>query len=133
MIENDRAGLTPNQERAIRALLTEPSVRAAAKKAKVGEASLYRWLGEPVFATAYKEARSHLLTSTLTALQSAGGMAVETLKKVMDDSAAQASARVSAAKNILEFGLKAREVLEVEERLKAIEERLKTLPEGVKL
>ena len=41
-----RDGLTPGQERAIRALLTARSVAAAARQANVGQSTLRRWLRE---------------------------------------------------------------------------------------
>jgi hypothetical protein len=49
--------LTPDQERAILALLNQPTIGKAAEEAKVGERSLYRWLKDPTFAGAYREAR----------------------------------------------------------------------------
>lgn len=119
MSENER--LSAKQQRAIEALLTEPTTRSAAEAAKVSEATIFRWLAEPVFAAMYREARGRLLESTLTALQAASADAVTCLRDVINDKAAQVSARVSAAKTVLELGLKAREVLEVEERLAYLE------------
>lgn len=115
--------LQPKQIKAIEALLREPTTAAAAKAARVGEATIFRWLADPAFSAAYKEARGQLLEATLTALQAAGGDAVKCLVEVTNDKEAQVSARVSAAKAIIELGLKTREVLDVEERLKALEER----------
>ncbi|MBI3423018.1 MAG: hypothetical protein HY011_08765 [Acidobacteria bacterium] len=67
-----------------------------------------------------------MLESTLTALQAASGEAVSTLRDVMADPNANHGATVSAARTVLEFSLKAREVLEVEERLRKLESRLAT-------
>jgi hypothetical protein len=128
MSENKR--LSPKQETAINALLTEPTTRAAAAAAKVSEATIWRWLADPDFAAAYREARGQLLESTLTAMQAAGGDAVKCLRDVMKDEQAQPSARVAAAKAILDLGLKAREVLDNEERLQAVEQFLKLLKVG---
>ena len=41
-----RDGLTPGQERAIRPMLTERSIAAAARQANVGQSTLRRWLRE---------------------------------------------------------------------------------------
>ncbi len=49
--------LTPPQERAIIALLNEQTVGRAAAAAKVGQRTLYRWLREPEFSRAYRQAR----------------------------------------------------------------------------
>jgi transposase-like protein len=46
--------LTSKQEVLIAALLTEPTYAAAAAKAGVSAATLYRWLQLPSFRTAYR-------------------------------------------------------------------------------
>lgn len=128
-------GLTPKQQKAITALLDQPTLKEAASACGVNESTLWRWLQDDTFQREYRQARGQLLESTLTALQRASGDAVETLKAVMKDTTAQPSARVSAAKAVLELGLKGREILEVEERLRALEERFaaqQPQPQGVK-
>lgn len=116
--------LTAKQQRAIAALVAEPTTHAAAQKSGVSETTLWRWLQEEDFSEAYQAAKSQLLESTLVALQSASVEAVITLKEVMTDTTAQPSARVSAARAVLDTALKAREVLEVEERLAYLEKYL---------
>ncbi len=49
--------LTPVQERAIIALLNEQTITGAAAAAEVGQRTLYRWLRQPEFSRAYREAR----------------------------------------------------------------------------
>ncbi len=51
------ATLTHKQDKALIALLTEPTITAAAKKAGIGERTLYRWLDDPLFAGALRQAR----------------------------------------------------------------------------
>jgi hypothetical protein len=120
------AKLSAKQLKAIEALLTEPSTTAAAAAAGVSPATLFRWLNDPVFDQAYKAARTRLLESTLTRLQSVSADAVQTLHTTLTDPLAQAPARVSAARAILEFSLKAREQLELQDRLAALEKALLT-------
>ncbi len=122
--ETDSGALTPKQMRAIEALLKEPTTAAAAKDAKISETTLWRWLQEPLFSAAYRTARGRLLEGTLTALQAASIRAVETLRAVLDEAVAKPGERVSAARCILEFSLRAREVLSVEERLAYLETML---------
>ena len=112
------------QQRAIDALLRNPTTRAAARAAGVSEPTIFRWMNEPAFAKAYREARGRILESTLSALQSASSDAVKTLKRVMANNLARPGERVSAARTVLEFALKASEKLEVEERLRVLEARL---------
>jgi hypothetical protein len=47
----------PSQERALVALLAEPSITAAARAAKVGERTLRRWIVQPAFADFYRAKR----------------------------------------------------------------------------
>lgn len=119
--ETPQAALTAKQQRAIDALLREPTTQAAAEAAGVSKATIFRWLADEAFSAAYQTARGQLLESTLTALQSASVEAVNVLREVMTDASLNAFARVSAAKAVLEMGFKAREVLEVEARLSALE------------
>ncbi len=130
--ESQQKALTTKQHRAIKALLTEPTIKAAAEKARVAEATLHRWLNDPVFSLAYRDARGRLLETTLTRLQQSASKAVDTLDDVMDSAITQPGARVSAAKAVLEMTLKAREVLEVEERLRALEAKIEAGPPGGK-
>lgn len=121
---SENKSLSAKQEKALQALLEVPTTRAAAQAAGVSEATIWRWLADVTFATIYREARTKSLESTLTALQAAGADAVKALREVMNDTAAKGSERVSAAKAIIELGLKGREVLETESRLAALEDRL---------
>ena len=60
----DYSDLEPGQERAIIALLSEPTLRAAAG-AGISETTLWRWLREPCFKEAYRRARSETLARVL--------------------------------------------------------------------
>jgi len=56
-------------------------------------------------------------------VQQATGTAVQTLAAVMEDAEASASARVSAAKTILETAMKAVELEDLEARITALEQQ----------
>ena len=124
-VNGSQTELTDKQRRGIAALLSEPTTKAAAEAAKVSEVTIHRWLNDAAFSAALKESRERVFESTLAALQSASGKAVETLRYVMNDKTAQASARVSAAKTVLDIAIKAREQLDLSERLRLVEEQLK--------
>jgi hypothetical protein len=121
---NDFERLTARQQKALQALLLNPSIREAAKEGGCSEASLWRWLQEEDFAEAYRSARSRLFENTLTALQAASTDAVGVLREVMADEQAPAPSRVTAAKAVLDLALKAKDALEVEERLRVLESLL---------
>jgi len=122
--------LSHKQERAIAALLVAPSVTAAAQQIGVNENTLLRWLKDTAFEAAYREARRAVVQHAIAQVQRATGEAVETLRAVMQDPAAPASARVSAAKTILETAVKAVELEDVEARLAALEQHLATLEQA---
>ena len=114
--------LTPRQEQSITALLVQGSLQAAAEASGIHEKTLRRWLrDDAVFQTAYREARRAVVQHAIVQVQRATGEAVETLRQVMRDADAPASARVSAAKSILETAVKAVELEDLEARIAALE------------
>lgn len=114
--------ITRKQEQAIAALLAQPSVGEAALAANIAESMLYRWLQKhDGFKTAYQAARREVVRQAIVQVQSACGKAVETLRSIMDDSNAPASARVSAARTVLDMAVKAVELEDLEQRIAALE------------
>ena len=113
--------LSRKQEALISALLTAPTLADAAHTAGIGEVTAWRWLKDSDFQAAYREARRAVVQQAITQVQRATGEAVETLRSVMQDSGSTASARVSAAKAILETAVKAVELEALEARVAALE------------
>ena len=123
-------GPSRKKQAAIRALLTAPTVDYAAKVAHVSPATLYRWLNDPDFRSSFSDAQRRALAQAVANLQHVAGQAVLTLRRIMGDSDAPTSARVSAARGVLELAFKAHETMIVDERLTAIEAQLGIGPEG---
>lgn len=119
--------LTPRQAKAIEAMMSEPTIRGAAKKAGVGITTVYRWLDDADFSTALREARARAFESLLTELQALGRLAVDTLREVMENPEAHPGSRVKAALGALASIIKSREVLENEDRLRIIESQLQAI------
>ena len=118
--------LSRKQEQAIAALLSEPTICAAAKHIGVNEATLYRWLQHEEFQTSYRQARRESVTQAIAGLQQACGEAVQTLREIMTDSEAPASSRVTAARAVLDTALRAVELEDIEERVAALEDAVDT-------
>jgi len=116
--------LTAKQEKALVCLLTEPNIRAAAKAAKVGETTIHKWLSDSKFKEAYREARKSALDRAIARLQQAAVSAVETLQEVMTDGEAPHSARVTAAKTVLDTAFKAYELEEITARVEELEKQM---------
>jgi len=117
--------LSRNQEKAISALLSSPSISEAAKAVGIGERTLWRWLKLDDFTEAYREARVELVNQAITLVQAGMAKAVQTLKDVMTNEKAPASARVSAARAMIDMGLKATEIENLEKRITELEKVFK--------
>lgn len=129
-MKENTSNLNLKQEKAIAALLSEPTVQQAAEKAGVGETTLYRWMKEEDFDKAFKEARRQALSQTISRLQQTTTNAVNTLKSVMDNEEAPASSRVTAAKTVLEMAFKAYEVEDLADEVAEMRQYLKELNEN---
>ncbi len=121
---------TPKKERqkeqALAALLCSPTIAAAAKQASLSEATLLRWLKtDEIFKADYQAARREVVSLAVTGLQRAAGGAVAVLVEVAEDDSAPASSRVSAARTILDYSLRAVELEDLQARVEALEEVLK--------
>jgi hypothetical protein len=114
--------LSRKQEQGISALILQPTLADAAIAIGVDERTLRRWLREHTsFQAAYREARREVVQQAIVQVQRATSEAVETLRTVMQDVAAPASARVSAAKTVLETAVRAVELEDLEVRIAALE------------
>ena len=116
--------LSRNQERAISALLLHPSMSKAAAAAGVGEVTLWRWMQIPEFKEHYRLARREVVSQAVGHLQSACGVAVVALTDVFRDVNCPASARVSAARTVLELALKGIELEDLAVRVEELESQV---------
>ena len=89
------------KEEAIAALLSQRNLEEAARTAGIGARTLLRWLKDPEFDKAYREARRAAFRQSIARLQQASGAAVSTLLKIMVDTTAPHSTRVRAADSVL--------------------------------
>jgi hypothetical protein len=119
------------KDQAILALITEPTIKAAADKVGITTPTLYKWLKLPEFKAAYREARREAVSVAITRLQQAATEAVEALRCIMNDPNKSASARVAAARSILEMAIKAVEIEDLEVRIEELELVILQKREGV--
>ncbi len=114
--------LSSKQRRAVEALLTTGEVAAAAREVGVNRGTLYRWLQEPAFLAAVREAEAKALDELSRLLVRLSRTAVGTLAKAMSDPATPASTRVRAADAVLGRLLQVRELAQLEARVQALEQ-----------
>ena len=109
------------QEEAIAALLTQRNIDEASKAVGIAPNTLLKWMKQPEFDTAYREARRATFRQSVARLQQASGAAVSTLLKIMVDATAPHSTRVRAADSVLDHAAKAIEIEDIEGRLSNLE------------
>ena len=110
-------------EQLIGALLTHPSIEAAARAVGIGEVTAYRWMRDPEFIRQYREVRREGLRQTTARLQIAAAEAVTALAEIQRSGESE-SARVAAARAILEHAMRAVDLEDVQQRLDEIERKV---------
>lgn len=113
--------LTGKQRKAVEALLTTGEVTAAAKEVGVHRDTIHRWMKQPAFLDAVREAESRALDDLSRLLVRLGRTAAATLAKAMNDPAAPYATRVTAANAALSRLLQLRELAALEARVRALE------------
>lgn len=114
--------VSDTQEKAIVALLNEPTIQRAAVSAGVGERTLHRWLQEDVgFVNAYAKARKQAYCHAVALAHRYAPLAVQTLARICNNEKISAATRVQAAAHLLRVGRDAIELDDILARLDAIE------------
>src|SRR5271168_3540188 len=115
------AKLGRKKEEALLALLSQRSIEEAARAAGVGPRTLYRWMKEPDFDAAYREAKRASFSQSKARLHQMASAAVTTLGKEMLDPHTPPATKLRAADSILDYTAKAIELEEIEARLAELE------------
>jgi transposase-like protein len=113
--------LSQKKEAAIVALLSSRGVEEEARTVDVDPRTLYRWMKEPAFQAAYREAKRAAFSQAIARLHQMTGAAVTAPGKVMVDAATPAAIRVRAADSVLNHTLKGLELEDIEARVSALE------------
>jgi DNA-binding MurR/RpiR family transcriptional regulator len=108
-----------NKEKVLAALIDTSSVREAAKKSGIGEATIYRFLQDKEFLSEYRNARRQTVETAIAQMQSAASEAVERLKELQYCENPAVAAR--CAQIIFESSVKGLETTDILERLEVLE------------
>jgi transposase-like protein len=114
------------QDIAILALLTEKTMKEAAEKAGISEATLWRWMQEDQFKEKYQEAKSQAVAHVTARLRQSMTVAVDALMEMAENKKTPAMARATACRTLLEFGFKAHEIENLQQRFEQLEEHFKS-------
>jgi hypothetical protein len=112
----------------LQALACGATVENAAGKAGMSERTAYRRLDDPVFLGQLEQLRVEMVLRTAGMLTGAGMGAVKVLVELQNDAAQPAGVRRRSARDVLEMGLKFREIAQLEQRLAAIEAQMVGVP-----
>ena len=114
-------GRKVSREGAIAALVAHPNIKEAAATCGISEKTLHAWLKEPEFSIQLAEAQRDVTRRVTRSVILRAERAVSVLDEIMSDVETAAPARVSAARTVLEFTMKAIEIEEILERITALE------------
>jgi AcrR family transcriptional regulator len=109
-----------NKEKVLIALIETTSIREAAKKCGISEATIYNYLQDKEFLAEYRNARRQTVESAIAQMQSAASEAVERLKELQYCENPAVAAR--CAQIIFENSVKGMETTDILERLEKIED-----------
>src|SRR5262245_50062704 len=98
----------------IAAMLVHPGVEAAAKSVGISYVTAWRWMKDPAVIAQFREARRDAMRQATARLQEVARESVDCLAEVQRSGESE-SARVSAARCILEQALKATELDDIQE------------------
>lgn len=113
--------LTPKQRKAVEALLVTGDVTSAAREAGVSRESVYRWLKQPLFLEAVRDAEARALDELSRLLVRLGRTAATTLEEAMSAESTPVATRVRAADVVLGRLLQLRELATLETRVAELE------------
>ena len=115
-------GLTPGQERAIRAMLTARSIAAAARQADVGQSTLRRWIREDDnFQNKLRQYREQALSHAALMLQQGAARAVCIMYELIQSGRPIEPGRVLLIRTAIEYAFRSAVYCDIIERVKALE------------
>ncbi|MDY0222531.1 MAG: helix-turn-helix domain-containing protein [Desulfobacterium sp.] len=124
MTKNRTPGvLSANQLKAVKALIAHETVSDAAKACNLARDTVYRYMRDPIFDHELKKAKRVLVNRAILSLQQSCRHAATALAAICRNEEAPPSARVAAAKEILNQTMKAIEIEGIEERIQELEQR----------
>lgn len=117
--------MTQKELRVLEALLQTSTRTEAAKIAGVNRETVAKLLARPDFREEYNRRREDMIQASCSALQASMLTAVQVLVNIMQDKGTPAGNRITAAKNVLEYGVKLTEQIDLLDRLEALERIVK--------
>lgn len=112
--------ITALQRKCIECLMLTGSISEAAAKANVDRSTIYKWHRQPAFVAALAEAEAEAVQSLSRVLAGLGSLAASALVDALA-SDQKVSTRLRASEIVLSNLLRLRELVNLEERIRALE------------
>lgn len=120
---NDKSNrLKPNQRNLIPYLIA-CSVNEACRQSGRSTSTVHRWLKQPEFRAALKQAQDEAFSEGIIRIKSNVTKAVDVLVELLESEDNQI--KIRAAENVIEYAVKLSHNDELEKRISSLEERLK--------
>lgn len=125
MLENVPTELTRKQETFIAAMLSMPTIMAAAQHVQVTDKTAHAWLKLPHVQEAYQQARKEAFDKSLQVLMTGTSSALSTILSIMKDSENSPGVRLRAAQIWLEKAIEVHKNEDLEARIQELEEAVR--------
>lgn len=119
---NGKSQLTDRQLKAIPVIVTCPTYTEGCKKAKLSRTTFYDWLKKPEFKAELEKQRDEITAEAFGVLTQNITKAVEALVGLLDNK--DDKLKRLAAKDVIDFIIKHKEIEDLDKWLTAIEKRL---------
>ena len=116
--------LNANQRHALDALLSSPSVAAAARACGLSERTIWRYLADDGFKTELRARQNRAIKATTAALTGMAGRAVQALRDLLNDAETPPSVKARVALGWLRERRAAVELDDLAERVALLEDAL---------
>ena len=113
--------MNQNKEKALAALLTCNTQEEAAARAGISSRTLRNYLKDPEFSEQYRKANGQLVTAATLQIQRSLAPAINTLREIAEDGEANMTARIQAARGLLEYGIRLSELGDIYRRIEELE------------
>lgn len=111
-----------NKEKILAALLVCNTNKEAAALVGVSERTIYNTLQDPDFREEYEAEKRNMIRNASEQIQRSLSPSIMALTSIVKDARAGKTARVQAARTLLEYGIKLAEYTSLEDRVTALEQ-----------
>lgn len=113
--------MTHKKEKLLAALLTSRTKKDAAKAAGISERTMRMYFDDPEFRAAYKQAAAGIMDSATRQLQQNLTAAIDRLGAIVADDEETSANHITAARTLLDYGLKFTEFNDILRELESTE------------